>query len=474
MGVYLAYLIFTLITINHAKNTDFFVNAASYSEVDTPVKHKNWYGAYNTVKSNGRKFEPAKLTRQFHSIKPKFAKNCLKENISIGNLSEEDGKFIEDFVSYIKGTRHISVGRANKFTYTLAVWKRYLPPFREATIGDLYKAITEFINEPSRTPGQPHRHYKKNTQRDYIGLLKRFYEWMIKQKYSSIDRDDLREIKVPSRDTMTVTGGDLITREELSLMVKACYSAKDRAILMMMYEGALRPIEVAHLKWRDLFEDHPGITINVNEKTGKARRIPLAEAKSYLLEWKNDYPGDPVGDAPVFLTAQYLPLTYPSLSAQVQKIAKRAGITRKISLRLFRHSRITELKVNGMSESAIKMIAWGHLNTNMFATYVHLTEKDVNREFCTMHGIKSIKRTEDNTGQPKTCPSCSTINGPTTRYCYQCGFPLDEELITDRSHLIQMLNTIWTTFTPQQLETIQKIQASKMHEKSHQNEKTPA
>jgi ribosomal protein L37AE/L43A len=74
-----------------------------------------------------------------------------------------------------------------------------------------------------------------------------------------------------------------------------------------------------------------------------------------------------------------------------------------------------------MKESVIKLMMWGNLNTDMFATYAHLTGQDIDKEVLGQYGIIQQEETEERHLEPVQCPGCKTINAPRANYCSTCG-----------------------------------------------------
>jgi hypothetical protein len=75
---------------------------------------------------------------------------------------------------------------------------------------------------------------------------------------------------------------------------------------------------------------------------------------------------------------------------------------------------------------------WGNLITKQFATYAHLTDTDTENEVARMNGITPVnikKRSE--ILEPRQCPRCFTVNGPTLRFCGMCGQELTEEAMDE-------------------------------------------
>ena len=114
--------------------------------------------------------------------------------------------------------------------------------------------------------------------------------------------------------------------------------------------------------------DKYGYVVNVDFKTGKPRYIRLIMAAQHISSWKADYPFEPAADKLVFITQYKTPMTHHSVEKQLQRLAGYAGIEKHITPHIFRHSRITHLIKDGVSESVIKLMMWGTINTPMFQT----------------------------------------------------------------------------------------------------------
>ena len=245
----------------------------------------------------------------------------------------------------------------------------------------------------------------------------------------------------------------MLTLEEITGMIDACRTSRDRAILMTLYEGGFRIGEIGEMKWEHLKIDGTGVIINTNFKTGKNRYIRLVMAREFLIKWKSDYPEEIKDEAFVFLSEKGGYLTHAAMARQIERTAKRAGITKHINPHIFRHSRITHLIQQGVNESIIKLMMWGSINSNMFANYAHLTGSDIDREIYQLYGIQPGRQTTDDKLEPKICQHCKEINSPISKHCHICGHPLDDDnirsdqewsdfLLENADDLIEFLNSI--------------------------------
>lgn len=366
--------------------------------------------------------------RSFHKSDEehrRYLEGSIRRHLESGQITSDDAGLIREFLEEIRATKHISLVRARKLNAHLISWRKFIGPYRENTITDLYAGIDR-LKLHNQANGEK---YEQNTQRDFVVFLKRFYLWMIENGYSSLKEKKIKAIKPPATNTMTKTAEGLLSEEEIRAMLEACMTSRDRALLACLYEGGFRIGELGNLTWGQVKFTDWNITFNVNDKTGKPRFVPLVFSRGYLAQWRNDYPGIASPDSPVFLTRRGEPLSYAGIAKQIRDIALRAGITKHITPHLFRHSRITAMIRNGYNESVIKKIFWGNINTPMFITYAHLTDSDIEKEIAEHAGIEQKTITHRSEAlDPRQCNRCHTVNPPTASFCSSCGGPLTEEV----------------------------------------------
>jgi integrase/recombinase XerD len=361
------------------------------------------------------------LTASFNLVREEYAENSIQKALDQKRFDEKDAELVRIFTNELQATAGISISRVNKITFTLVGWRRILPkPFHHCTINDIYKGIMDL----KKAKSQMGKTFKANTVSDFLKVLKQFYIWLAKNKHTKIPRERILEIKAPGRDPMTTTASDLLTPDEIAQMIKVCKRDADRALLMTLYEGAFRIGEIGRLKWGDLTFDDYGVIANVSFKTDKPRYIRLVMSLDYLSRWRSIYPGTPEGDSLVFLNRNGDSLTHAQVSRQLDRIAHRAGLKKRVNPHVFRHSRITHLVREGISESVIKAVAWGSQDSRMLKTYLHLTGQDVDNEMLRLYGIDVPEKKKERGLKPHQCSHCSTINSPISNYCSTCGHTL--------------------------------------------------
>lgn len=359
---------------------------------------------------------------QFSSMKAEYGMHSMEVAFAKGTITKRDFDLIREFIAERKASANIGISRANKFAYILVGWRRFIGPFNEVSIADVYTSIDEMKGSLTRK-GTP---FKQNTKHDWIRVLRQFLLWMIENEYSGLPEKKVRRIKIPSVDHMTKKASDLLSPDEIKAILTACRRSVDRAMIGMLYEGGFRIGELAMMKWGDLRFDGSGIVVNVNFKTGKPRYVRLIMSREYVAQWRADYPGVPEGSALVFLNGKKKPLRNASVIKHIGTICERAGINRHVTPHLFRHSRITHLINEGVSESVIKMIMWGSVHTNMFKVYAHLTGNDIDEELKRLYHIdEGAEKKRYPRIEPQICSHCKSVMPPVSKYCSFCGESLD-------------------------------------------------
>lgn len=164
-------------------------------------------------------------------------------------------------------------------------------------------------------------------------------------------------------------------------------------------------------------------------KTGP-RRVRLIHGWPYLNEHLRDHPTPDDPEAPLFYsrTAQGKLRRYSgqALGVMVKRIAVRAGITRGVYPHLFRHTAATNAVRRGIVGAPLRiMMGWAD-NTDMEATYIHLSQEDADHAWLKGFGVKLEDDREVRLDSPIICPTCGVNNVRTAIYCHApaCGAPL--------------------------------------------------
>ncbi len=220
------------------------------------------------------------------------------------------------------------------------------------------KHTTEYLGANSPT-------IKKRTQNYYLIALRAFLKYLAKRGVKSLAAENIELAKVAERSL------DLMTSEELNRLLDGPNKEKDKqkmlrdkAILEMFFSTGLRVSELCSLP-RDL--DLSKDEFSVRGKGEKVRVVFLtseakAAVKEYLSKNKDITGGKLFG------------LTPRSIERLVKYYAIKAGISRKVTPHVIRHSFATDLLQNGADLRSVQALL-GHANITTTQIYTHVTDR---------------------------------------------------------------------------------------------------
>jgi site-specific recombinase XerD len=234
---------------------------------------------------------------------------------------------------------------------------------------------------------------KKNTQNYHLIAIRAFLKYLRKRDVSSLNPERIELAKVGARDL------DLITAAELERLMKgpqgeSLQALRDKAILELLFSTGLRVSELCNLNQDlDLTRDE----FSVRGKGEKVRVVFLSDeakqAVSAYLKKRGDF-GEAlfVSYSPAFAKKKNVKsggskdlsrLTPRSVERLVKAYATKAGITRKVTPHVIRHSFATDLLSNGADLRSVQALL-GHANISTTQVYTHVTDshlRDVHKAF---------------------------------------------------------------------------------------------
>jgi len=172
----------------------------------------------------------------FSSIRPEYLTHSIDAALASGRITKRDADLIKEFIAERKAAANIGVSRANKFAYILTGWRRFIGPYEELSVADIYVGIDTMKNGLT-VKGTP---FKQNSKHDWVRILRQFLMWMIENEYTRLPEKKIQKIKVPQKDTMTRKASDLLTPDDIKAILSACSRSMDRALFGMLYEGGFR------------------------------------------------------------------------------------------------------------------------------------------------------------------------------------------------------------------------------------------
>jgi integrase/recombinase XerD len=173
----------------------------------------------------------------------------------------------------------------------------------------------------------------------------------------------------------------VISQHEVSLIIKNTNNLKHKCIVSLLYGAGLRRSELINLKLVDIDSQRMVIAIN-NSKGGKDRLTILSETvlndlRTYFKQWKPKIY--------LFEDATGGMYSAESVAKIIKSAASKAGIKKRVTPHVLRHSFATHLLESGTDLRYIQVLL-GHNSTRTTEVYTQVA----------INNIKAIKSPLDN------------------------------------------------------------------------------
>lgn len=262
------------------------------------------------------------------------------------------------------------------------------------------------------------------TKYSYKIGLRKFFKWF---RGTEDFPPEVKWFKVKQKACNSKMPEDLLTEEEVKLIINQAQNSRDRALISTLYESGCRIFEIMTMRIKHVAFDKNGSVISVFGKTG-SRRVRIVLSVSYLQKWLNEHPMN--SDPNAFLwPKQSNPnsiVGYNRVRLLIQRLAKRAGIKKRVNPHNFRHARASYL-ANYLTESQLKEVFGWTQASKMASVYVHLSGKNTDNAILKVYGKVIEEEVKGGALLPSICIRCKTENEATNKFCKLCGIPVDKE-----------------------------------------------
>ena len=196
-----------------------------------------------------------------------------------------------------------------------------------------------------------------------VNAIKFYYEGVLgmPNRFYSIDRPLKRE-KLPK----------VLSKAEVKDIIASTRNLKHRCVVALMYSSGLRRNELIMLKLEDI--DSKRMIIRVNNGKGKKQRLTvlspviLEDLRAYFKEWRpTNY---------LFEGMHGQAYSSSSVLNIVKDAAKRAGVFRRVTPHMLRHSFATHLLEDGVDLRYIQSLL-GHSSTKTTEIYTQVATKNI-------------------------------------------------------------------------------------------------
>lgn len=218
------------------------------------------------------------------------------------------------------------------------------------------------------------------TQQVRLCAMKQFVKFLYRENYLLLDLGAGFEIPFGPKGLPRVILSEPETIQLLEFPdTREPHGLRDRAVLELLYGTGIRNTELRELILPQL-DLGQGLLRVERGKGGKARVLPLGEeALAWLEEYLNKarplWADSPAQDR-VFLTEWGTPLTRRWLSYRVRLLGVRAGLTKKASPHVLRHSCATHMLRRGAGIRHLQTLL-GHSCLDTTQTYTRVEVSDL-------------------------------------------------------------------------------------------------
>jgi site-specific recombinase XerD len=295
-------------------------------------------------------------------------------------MANKISKLKTEFLEYME----IEKGSSLK---TVSNYDRYLTRFFTKTgVSDPQSITDDMIREfrlslnralGVKIKGQVQSTLKKNTQNYHLIALRRFLKYLMKRGITALPPERIELAKVGAREL------DLLSINELERLLNApngdsLKDLRDKAILELFFSTGLRLSELCSLN-RDL--DVSKDEFSIRGKGEKVRVVFLSDKakdsiKKYISKRSDMDEAMFVQFSNKSKNAKSKRLTPRSIERLVHHYAIKAGISRKVTPHVLRHSFATDLLSNGADIRSVQMML-GHANIATTQVYTHVTDKQL-------------------------------------------------------------------------------------------------
>ena len=207
--------------------------------------------------------------------------------------------------------------------------------------------------------------YAATTQKQLVAGIQFYYVKVLNRPREQYDVPTPRkEYKLPV----------VASEEEIVRLLVAAKNLKHQCIIGLIYSAGLRRAELTGMRIVDIDFDRGQVMIRAGK--GKKDRLSLLSQRisvalqRYLKEYQPSYW--------LFEGRQRKQYSGENIGAIVSKACKAAGIRKKISPHVLRHSFATHLMDKGTDTRHIQKLL-GHASLKTTAIYTHVSKKDLNK-----------------------------------------------------------------------------------------------
>ena len=295
--------------------------------------------------------------------------------------------FATEYLSHLQFERRLSNNTLHAYRHDLKKYTNYLynkinlTSFEKIQFSHIEKFI-KYLNTDTKLEGLK----KSSSVHRLYSTIRGFHQY---QCQMGVIKNDPSQLLVPPKLSRNIPVTLLV--EEVNIIIQSVdlnkkYALRDQAILSMLYASGLRVSELINLKLKNL--NMTDGLIRVFGKGDKERIVPIGQTaidsiKLYLKELRPNCSRKGKSKGMLFLNNRGGKLTRMSIWNILHENTVRAGITKKVSPHVLRHSFATHLLEGGADLRSVQEML-GHSDITTTQIYTNIDKiylKEVHKEF---------------------------------------------------------------------------------------------
>ena len=241
------------------------------------------------------------------------------------------------------------------------------------TMDDVYR-WTEAISK-MKMPDGSYKDRAVNTMRNDLIRLKMVLKYMKLLGYNCLEPE---LIPIPKREDVK---RPFLSEYEVSKMIDNSYSLRNKFVVSLLYSSGIRLSEMISLN-RDSIKDR---SFTVVGKGKKARLCFIDERTENIM---NEYLASRNDDCEALIISykNKARMTPTNVQLLIKNTAERAGITKKVTPHILRHSFATNFIRNNGNIKYLSVLL-GHVSINTTAVYTHVVDNDLAKQYALYHSV---------------------------------------------------------------------------------------
>ncbi len=279
---------------------------------------------------------------------------------------------LADYRAYLEGVKMRRPRTIESYCASAAEFAEFLPTGTAFECVDRATVLRFLASAARMESGTPSR----ATFNGHLAAIRSLFDFLVKTEVTTMNpTTSIDRLKIAARAPLPLSLDEMLALTAAMEASERGQGARNAAMALVFIHCGLRVAEVVGLK-RNQVDLGARFLINVRTKGGKNLSVPLNDVVAEAIEaYVAERDVEPTEADELFLSNRLEALSVRAVQNLVTSAGKKAGIERKVSPHLLRHSSVTELVELGVSIRTVQEIV-GHANVTTTERYAHLSGRD--------------------------------------------------------------------------------------------------